>query len=310
MRDHTLLSVAIVFIALCACSPRSKGSDTSGPSAAPDGVKAAVVREFADCAGASWCPRMVEVPGGAFLKGSPLNERGRFDDEDQKHVTIGSFAAAKYLITRGQWAAFAAATHRATPSEPCAYAPSSHPSWKDPGFPQGDDHPVVCVTWGEARDYAGWLTARTGHRYRLLSDDEWEYAARAGSTSAFPWGAVASHEMANYGLNQCCGPATQGRDQWEFTSPVGSFPPNAFGLYDMHGNVFEWVDDCADAFEKLPRPNGATSCVYRYARGGAYGERPDVMRSAAKNYAPPAGDAMTIDTYRSAGFGLRVARDL
>ncbi len=77
----------------------------------------------------------------------------------------------------------------------------------------------------------------------------------------------------------------------------------------MHGNVFEWVQDCIDASEKLPMVKSSNACAYRYARGGAYGERPDMMRSAAKNYAPPGGDAMTIDTYRSSGFGLRVARD-
>ena len=252
---------------------------------------------------------MIGLPGGAFIKGSPQTEPGRFEDEDQKRVSVPAFAAGKYLVTRGQWRVFATATRRAVPKAPCAYAPGPQPSWKNTGFPQSDDHPVVCVTWNDAQDYARWLTERTGHRYRLPSDDEWEYAARAGTTTAFPWGGAASHEHANYGLDQCCAPATEGRDRWEYTSPVGSFPPNPFGLYDMQGNVFEWVETCADAFEKLPRPPGATGCVYRYARGGVYADRPDLMRSAAKNLAPPPGDAMTIDNYRSAGFGFRVVSD-
>jgi formylglycine-generating enzyme required for sulfatase activity len=168
----------------------------------------------------------------------------------------------------------------------------------------------VCITWGETQDYVRWLSKKTGHNYRLPTDAEWEYAARAGSTTAFPWGPTASHAFANYGLDECCGPATSGRDRWENTSPVGSFPPNAFGLYDMHGNVFEWVDTCADKFENLPLAPGATGCTYRYARGGVYSDRPAVMRSAAKNLAPPPGDKMTIANYRSAGFGVRVARDL
>ena len=309
LRAHSMLTVVVASIALCAFSPKSNNGG-GGQNAAPQSAKVQATREFNDCAGASWCPRMIKVLGGTFLKGSPQTEPGRFDDEDQKRTRVASFAVGKFLVTRAQWAAFVAITHRPTPSAPCAYAPTSHPSWKDPGYVQAGDHPVVCVTWADAQAYAGWLTSRTGHKYRLLSDDEWEYAARAGTTTAFPWGSVANHEFANYGLDHCCGPATQGRDKWAFTSPVGSFPPNAFGLYDMQGNAFEWVEDCADAVEKLRMPPGAKACVYRYARGGAYGERPAMMRSAAKNYAPPVGDAMSIETYRSAGFGIRVARGL
>jgi formylglycine-generating enzyme required for sulfatase activity len=155
-----------------------------------------------------------------------------------------------------------------------------------------------------------WLSERTGHTYRLLTDAEWEYAARAGTTTAFPWGVQASHERANYGLDECCGPAVLGRDQWQYTSPVGSFPPNHFGLFDMHGNVFQWVEDCADADEHLSIPAGTTGCAHRYARGGVYADRPAVMRSAAKNFAPAPDDTTSIENYRSAGFGLRVARTL
>ena len=242
--------------------------------------------------------------------GSLKSEPGRFDDEDRHDVTVRAFAIAQSPVTRGQWAQFVQATKRATPQEPCAYAPARNPSWKDPGFPQDDSHPVVCITWDEAHEYAAWLSQRSGHHYRLPTNEEWEYAARAGTTTAFPWGPTASHAFANYGLNECCGPAVEGRDRWEYTSPVGSFPPNAFGLVDMNGNVFEWVENCADKFEKLPLPKNAKGCTYRYARGGVYADRPEVMRSAAKNIAPPPDDTMTIDNYRSAGFGFRVVRDL
>jgi formylglycine-generating enzyme required for sulfatase activity len=166
------------------------------------------------------------------------------------------------------------------------------------------------VSWGDAQAYARWLSARTGHHYRLLTDAEWEYAARAGTTAAYPWGAEASHEYANYGQEKCCGPDARGRDRWKFTSPVGSFPPNAFGLYDMNGNVTVWVETCADSTEKLPIPKDARGCTYRYARGGNYDEPAALIRSAARNLAPPPGAALTIATYRSAGFGVRVARDL
>lgn len=256
---------------------------------------------------------MVNLPGGVFVMGSPKDEKGRFDDEDQKTVTVSAFAIGKYAVTRGQWADFVNATGRQTPRATCAYAAAVNPSWRDPGFPQGDDHPVVCVSWNDAKDYVRWMSQKTGKVYRLPTDAEREYAARAGSKTAFPWGPVASHEFANYGLDECCGRKVEGRDKWMATSPVGSFPPNAFGLFDMHGNIFEWVETCADASEspkEFPRPKNAKGCYYRWGRGGAYGERPAVMRSAAKNPAPPPGDKMTFGTYRSSGFGFRVARSV
>ena len=246
--------------------------------------------------------------------GSPSTEAGRFDDEGpQRKMTIHRFAAGEFPVTRREWAAFVTATKRPTVKGPCDYAPSTTPTWKDVGYAQTDTDPVVCITWGDAQDYARWLSKRTGHRYRLLSEAEWEYAARAGSATAFPWGPVASHDHANYGLDDCCGPRAAGRDRWENTSPVGSFPPNAFGLYDMHGDVFEWVQDCyASTAVGLPTDGSAfdkNNCNRRVARGGVYADTWKVMRSAARNYAPP-DDKQTIATYRSAGFGVRVARDL
>ena len=266
--------------------------------------------EFNDCASESWCPRMVPIPAGSFVMGSPKRERGRFDDENQQRLHVAAFAVGKYPVTRGQWRAFVTATNRPTPDLPCAYARTLHPSWNNPGFPQDDQHPVVCVSWYDARDYARWLSKRTKHHYRLLTDAEWEYAARAGTTSAFPWGSKDPHDFANLGQDKCCGPATVGRDRWEFTSPVGSFASNGFGLHDMHGNVTVWLETCADVAEKLPIPKGAHGCSYRYARGGNFDDPPDQVRSAAKNLAPPPGGPMTIETYRSAGFGMRVARDI
>jgi len=269
---------------------------------------------FDECAGAAWCPRMIRIPGGTFRIGSPSTERGRFEDEGpQRTVTIRPFAAAVFPVTRRQWRLFVAATKRPVRNEFCAYAPAARPSWRDVGYRQSEDDPVVCITWGDAQAYARWLTRRTGHRYRLLSEAEWEYAARAGSVSAFPWGATADHEHANYGLDDCCGPRVLGRDRWDNTSPVGSFPPNAFGLYDMHGNVFEWVQDChVDSYAHLPLDGAAferKGCPVRVARGGVFGDSWKLMRSAARNYAPP--DAQrSIETYRSAGFGARVARAL
>jgi sulfatase-modifying factor enzyme 1 len=113
-------------------------------------------------------------------------------------------------------------------------------------------HPVVCLTWSDAQDYVHWLSENTGKKYRLPSESEWEYAARAGSETAYPWGAGASHEYANYGADNWGGLAS-GRDKWVNTSPVDSFPPNAFGLHDMHGNVLQWLQDCfAPDYSALP----------------------------------------------------------
>ena len=299
---------ALCLTALQACGPADR--DPNGLSS-DTAVAAAKSKSTAitDCSDANSCPDMISLPGGVFVMGSPKSEPGRFDDEEQHQVKVAPFALAKSLVTKAQWATFVADSGRPTAVAPCAYAPTAKPSWKDPGYPQNDDHPVVCVTWGDAQDYARWLSKRTGHHYRLPTDEEWEYAARAGTTTAFPWGTTASHAFANYGSDKCCGPAAIGADKWEYTSPVGSFPPNGFGLFDMHGNVFQWVETCADTFEKLPLRKDGKGCTYRYARGGAYGERPAVMRSAAKNFAPP-DNSITIENYRSAGFSFRVARDI
>ena len=168
----------------------------------------------------------------------------------------------------------------------------------------------------------------TGKPYRLLSEAEWEYAARAGSSTAFPWENGVTHELANYGADECCSPRASGRDQWLNSSPVGSFPPNAFGLYDMQGNVMQWVQDCFSAtYDGLPVDgsayesvttlnlsgdlavmNGTSSCDYRILRGGDWNNPPDMIRPAARNFAPPPGG--TLKYYKSTGTGFRVARSL
>lgn len=292
-------------------------------------------QEFDDCDGANWCPRMVVVTAGSFTIGAPPNEPGRYQEEGpQRRVNIRSLAIGKFDVTRAQWAAFASATNRITnlgcawTGQPMSVEGDPAASWKNPSFAQDDSHPVVCVSWSDARDYLHWLSERTGRTYRLLSEAEWEYAARAGTTTAFPWGASASHDYANYGADKCCGGLATGRDRWVATSPVGSFPANAFGLYDMNGNVSQWVQDCfANSYEalstdgsayqvnvrlkltgELASMSGTNSCSYRVARGGGWGDFPALVRSAARNFAPPPGGVLA--TYRSSGFGFRAARVL
>ena len=304
-----LMRSSVLVLVLHACSRQR--ADAARTETASSVVAARAPRAFADCMDTTVCPRMVELPGATYLMGSPPTEAGRYDDEAQRTVTVAPFAIGVYLVTRGQWKSFVAATDRKTIKAPCAYALRLNPTWEDPGFPQGDDHPVVCITWGEAHEYVDWLSARTGHVYRLPTEEEWEYAARAGTTTSYPWGETASHENANYGKDSCCSADTLGRDRWMFTSPVGSFPPNAFGLYDMQGNATEWIETCADSVEKVPRPKGASAgCAYRYGRGGVWGDRPQMLRSAAKNFAPTPDGDMTIQNYRSSGFGFRIARDV
>jgi formylglycine-generating enzyme required for sulfatase activity len=162
-----------------------------------------------------------------------------------------------------------------------------------------------------------------------MSEAEWEYAARAGTSTTYPWGSTASHENANYGKDACCSALASGRDKWAYTSPVGSFPPNDFGLYDMHGNVLQAVQDClvisyaglpsdGSAYEsdvhlnmtdrRFVDMNGQRSCSYRMLRGGDWGDPPEMIRSAFRNFTPPPGS--TLEQYRSAGVGFRIASNL
>ncbi len=266
-------------------------------------------RSFHDCA---QCPEMMVVPAGHFIMGSPQDEQGRDSIEGFQHtVTIGSFAVGKFHITRAQWEYFLTSTKRPV-AMGCAWSglPGAKPwalnpaaSWDHLGFPQDDTHPAICLSWADANDYIAWLSKTTGFVYRLPSEAEWEYAARAGTTTAFPWGKKGSHEYANYGADSGWTGIATGRDKWAGTSPVGSFPPNAFGLYDMPGNVMQYTADCFAA-----SPDQKDSCTSRIIRGGDWGDPPRMLRSAFRNWTPARGS--TLANYRSAGLGLRVVRDV
>lgn len=286
---------------------------------------------FQDC---PECPELVVIPAGTFQIGSPADEPGRYDEEGpQREVKIKKFAAAKYIVTRLQWTTYVREAEQNT-DKGCDYSMltkehEADASWMNLGFEQDDRHPVVCVSWSDAHNYALWLSQKTGHKYRLLTESEWEYAARGGTTTPYPWGKTASHENANYGGDDHPGyGVAAGRDKWVGTSPVGSFPPNPFGLYDMHGNVMQWVEDCfSKDYAGLPTDgsafvvsapihatgdfvsmNGTNSCAYRMLRGGDWGDTPAMIRSASRNWAPAPGQSL--QTYKSSGVGIRVARDL
>lgn len=256
---------------------------------------------FRDCAD---CPLMRVLPAGRFMMGSSQSEEDYDPSEAPQHeVTIRhSFAIGIYDVTRAQFASFVRAT---------AYASDPKCDWRSPkarGQPinQGDRDPVVCVSWNDARAYARWLSARTGHLYRLPSESEWEYAARAGSKAARPWEKASARELANYGSDQCCAAFVGGRDRWLYTSPVGSFPPNAFGLYDMLGDVWQRTEDCGhENYSNSPEDGSAWvsggDCSKRIVRGGAWLVSLDQLRVTARA-SDPAG-------FRISDIGFRLVRE-
>ncbi|MFM9847488.1 MAG: formylglycine-generating enzyme family protein [Hyphomicrobiaceae bacterium] len=187
--------------------------------------------------------------------------------------------------------------------------------WRSPGFGQEDKHPVICVSWQEAKEYVDWLSRRTGHTYRLLTEAEWEYAARAGSTTRYSFG-DASEELCRY-ANGADAKAKEvyGSQNWTFTqcsdghvhtAAVGSYLANAFGLHDMHGNAWEWVEDCwVDTYKDAPTDGSSRlggECASRVLRGGSWGGIPQYLRAAVRSRYQPDG--------RGNGLGFRLARTL
>jgi formylglycine-generating enzyme required for sulfatase activity len=217
---------------------------------------------FRECA--KDCPEMVVVPAGEFTMGSPATEKGRYDNEGpQHHVSIAApFAVSKFDVTFADWDACVSV-------EGCSQV-------SDSGFGRGS-RPVINVTWDDAQQYVAWFSTMTGRPYRLLSEAEWEYAARAGTTTAYSWGDEIGKNNTNC---DGCGSQWDGKQ----TSPVGSFKPNAFGLYDMAGNVWQWVQDCYyDTYADEPNDGSVRTggdCNYRVVRGGSWGLYPRNLRSA------------------------------
>lgn len=233
---------------------------------------------FRDC---ETCPEMVVLSGGLFTMGSPANELGRGRDEGpQREVSIQPFAIGKYEVTFAQWDACLGGGG-------CnGYSPP------DGGWGRGD-RPVTNVSWNDVQVYLDWLNERAGGlRYRLASEAEWEYAARAGASDAYAFGPRVTATQATFRARQ--------------TTPVGAHAANAFQLFDMHGNVGEWVEDCYAPNYQLAPIDGAAvraeNCQRRVYRGGAFADREPVLRAAARQSARP--------ETRALGLGFRVARTL
>jgi formylglycine-generating enzyme required for sulfatase activity len=260
-------------------------------------------RVFRDC---SDCPEMVVIPPGTFTMGSWGNETGRDDDESPGHsVTIRRpFAVGKYEVTFSEWGA-------------CNADGACHTNPNDlHGWGKGQ-RPVMNVSWNDAQEYVGWLSRTTGKTYRLPTEAEWEYAARAGASTRYSFGDDDAQtdicKFANvddltgqterlYFMADC-------KDgYYQRSAPVGSFKPNAFGLYDMHGNVWEWVEDCYHwRYVNAPALEAAwdSECgseTTRVLRGGSWSDSPTEARSASRSEKPP--------TYTGSDLGFRVARDL
>ena len=263
---------------------------------------------------------MVVIPPGKFTIGSPAGEAGRGSDENpQRVVTIPrSLAVGKYLVTRGEFAAFVKDTGRKLAAcehwDGKAFQTEDGIDWSNT-FHQTGRHPVVCVDWNDARAYAQWLSRKTGKPYRLLSESEWEYAARAGTTTAWYWGDRESSQcryangadLSAKGKGIAAPGFVNCDDRYAETSPVGSFRPNRFGLYDMAGNAGEWVEDCYhDTYNETPADGGAMeTCLPKFhnarvMRGGGWNAIPAWIRPASRDVEVP--------SQRSDSFGFRVAR--
>lgn len=240
-------------------------------------------RVFKDC---DACPKMVVIPSGTFTMGSPAHETDRFEPEGPQHqVAIQRFAIGQTEVTFAEWDA-------CVTGGGCKHRPG------DQGWGRGD-HPVVNVSWNDAIEYAAWLSRTTGEKYRLPSEAEWEYAARAGTKSRYWWGDDVGRNRANC---NGCGSRWDGSK----TAPVAQFGANPFGLYDMHGNVREWTQDCyRGSYAGAPRDGSARTtgdCTERVNRGGDWYDFPPHARSAVRSGGDPA--------IRGFNLGFRVARTL
>ena len=265
---------AIVLFAASFCW--ALGAEAAGESARKDNPG----NTFRDC---PQCPEMVVIPAGSFQMGSV---HGLDDEKPVRRVTISRrFAVGKYEVTFGEWDACVA-------DGGCSHHPD------DWGWGRGN-HPVMNVSWEDAQDFVGWISRKTGRTYRLPSEAEWEYAARAGARTRYSWGDEIGSGHANC---DGCGP----RWDLEGTAPVGSFIANGFGLFDVHGNVMEWVADCwrggTSGSEGGRTPPNRGKCGERVLRGGSWREVPWFLRSASRHSTNP--DA------RGYVYGFRIARTL
>ena len=275
--------------------------------------------EFRDCAE---CPDMVVIPAGSFSMGSPDGEEGR-SELPVRQVSVPRFAAAKYEVTQAEFEAFVAATGYEV-GRGCeivemgaSLIETEDKDWRDPGYQRAvrPDDPVVCVGWTDAKAYTAWLSEKAGLPYRLLTEAEWEYVAKGGAETPWYWGDDPAEGCAHANMYD-----QTSADKWnlrwspvactdghEEVAPVGSFPASPFGLHDILGNVWEWVEDCY----VMPYPDGPVDgsavqvegmCDRRSVRGGSWITRASRHRASFRGRDPEP----TLFNF----FGFRVARDV
>jgi formylglycine-generating enzyme required for sulfatase activity len=265
----------------------------SGPvPLSPERERALKPKEvFRECAA---CPEMIVVPAGQFTMGSPVSEPVRRENEGPQHVVALSrpFAVGRFALTFDEWDA-------CTADGGCnGYKPSDH-DWGR------GKRPAINVSWNDANAYLAWLSKKTGKRYRLLSEAEREYVTRAGTTTPFWWGSSISTSQANYNGNHTYADGAKGEYRLH-TLPVDSFEPNPWGLYQVHGNVWEWVEDCWHTSYQGAPTNGSAwtsgDCKFRTVRGGAWNTHPLSLRAAGRY------DNEPVD--RGNDLGFRLARTI
>ena len=284
---------------------------------------------FRDCPA---CPDMVVVPPGEYksLQGGWVERIIPIPGENPYRVVSISYALAigRFEITRGQFAAFLHATdYKPGTRKNCFYVTRDKRNWTGddksknlwaPGFAQTDEHPVVCISWHDAKACADWIARESGKHYRLLSEAEWDYAARAGTDMYRRWWGDSVFDACRYAnvwdqtfqrSFRSLGEAYGGlgcSDGYVYTAPVGKFAENRFGLFDMIGNVAEWVEDCMNlTLEGAPADGSAWhagNCALRILRGGSWESGASEARSALRSF--------RLATYRSNNLGFRVARTL
>ena len=270
---------------------------------------------FRDC---PECPEMVVMPAGSYRMGSPSSESGRQENEEVHGVTISApFAIGRYEVTVAEFGRFVDATGYSAGNS-CWGSNRKEidgQSWRNPGFGQSGQFPVVCMSWDDAQAYVAWLSRETGEEYRLPSESEWEYAARAGTSTARYWGEGESDQCRHANGGDVSTKEHYSDIAWDFaschdgyvhTAPVGSFMANDWKLHDMLGNVWEWTEDCWNgSYAGAPSDGNAWKdgdCAERILRGGSWFNEPRYLRAA---------DRVSASTgLRGASAGFRVARTL